>query len=128
MSEDANNYTKANTAEHWLVNGCAAQLSLAAVKSVLVEDVGVGWVIHSYGEAHTLSPQPSAAEGWRVPQNQEAVAVETTLELVRWCHFIQDPGESWSETGKYRNKERKLRFSVTFYCFKFSFSVRMVGK
>lgn len=41
----------------------AAELSSAAVKSVLVEDFDVGRVIHSDAGTHALSSQASAAEG-----------------------------------------------------------------
>lgn len=87
--------------------GCAAALSPAAAKSVLVEDFGVGCVIHSYGGAHTLSPQKSTSEGCRLLQNHEAVAMETALEPVRRCHIVQDLSEPWSETEKHRKTERK---------------------
>lgn len=87
--------------------GRATELSLAA-KSVLVEDFGVGCVIHSYGGAHSLSPQTSTSEGWGLLQNQEAVATETTLEPVRRCRIVQGLGEPWSE------KERGSGLSGSF--------------
>lgn len=83
-------------ADYMKSQGCATELSLAA-KSVLVEDFGVGCVIHSYGGAHTLSPQISTSEGRRLLQNQEAVATETTLEPVRRRHIVQGLSEPWSE-------------------------------
>lgn len=88
-------------ADYMKSQGRATELSLAA-KSVLVEDFGVGCVIHSYGGAHTLSPQTSTSEGWGLLQNQEAVATETTLEPVRRCHIVQGLGEPWSEIERKR--------------------------
>lgn len=95
----------------WLRSKAAA-LSLAAVKSVQVEDFDVGRVIHRDAGTHTLSPQTSSAEGWRLLQSHEAVATETALQLVRWCHFIQDLSEPWDTEKQKRANWHSVELSV----------------
>lgn len=81
----------------------STDLSLAA-ESVLVEDFGVGSVIYRYAAAHTLSPEISTSQRWRLLQKHQAVAMEATLEPARRCHVAQGLGEPWSETEEGRNR------------------------
>lgn len=73
---------------------CRSRSVSLAPEAVLVEDGGVGGVIHRHAGARAASPEAGGAHGRGPLQRHEAVTMETAGAGARGRHGVQHLGES----------------------------------